>query len=523
MMLWNLYFMLKLYLWLSGRLEPLWVTNIAFALALAVTAFVRGRQWRLLRTLIGLAVGLPLMYREAVVPPFARLVEELGAMAHFSIQYWLELAPRFVPPFMLGAAGIVVLLYLVVNRWARVSTLVIVALIVAPLWQAGHTVLLHAIPATPAASSGAQVALASAGGPAGTPGHDAALAAFRTKEANRKVSFTHLTDDPSAQFDIIVLHICSLSWDDLDAVKARNHPMLSHFDFLFTQFSTAASYSGPAAIRVLRATCGQPAHKDLYAPAPSGCYLLAALAKAGFVPQTLLNHDGHFDDFLNLVNHNTGVPGVPLIPNTDAPIAMHAFDDSPIREDYGVLANWYTRREQVPGPVALYYNTISLHDGNRIVGSSLKSRDSYGQRVNKLMSDFDRFADLIASSGRRAVIVFVPEHGAALRAEASQLDGIRELPTPHIVHGPVGVRLVNFPQQSHSTTVIDTPSSFLAVAQLLANMVANSPFQPGVRLANYAANLPRTSMVGENGDTVTMLTATGFAVKTPDGLWVDEQ
>jgi len=173
--------------------------------------------------------------------------------------------------------------------------------------------------------------------------------------------------------------------------------------------------------------------------------------------------------------------------------------------------------------VALYYNTISLHDGNRIVGSSLKSRDSYGQRVNKLMSDFDRFADLIASSGRRAVIVFVPEHGAALRAEASQLDGIRELPTPHIVHGPVGVRLVNFPQQSHSTTVIDTPSSFLAVAQLLANMVANSPFQPGVRLANYAANLPRTSMVGENGDTVTMLTATGFAVKTPDGLWVDEQ
>jgi len=124
MMLWNLYFMLKLYLWLSGRLEPLWVTNIAFALALAVTAFVRGRQWRLLRTLIGLAVGLPLMYREAVVPPFARLVEELGAMAHFSMQYWLELAPRFVPPFMLGAAGIVVLLYLVVNRWARVSTLV---------------------------------------------------------------------------------------------------------------------------------------------------------------------------------------------------------------------------------------------------------------------------------------------------------------------------------------------------------------------------------------------------------------
>ncbi|MFP3648914.1 cellulose biosynthesis protein BcsG, partial [Paraburkholderia sp. SIMBA_054] len=81
------------------------------------------------------------------------------------------------------------------------------------------------------------------------------------------------TSDPNQQFDVIVLHVCSLSWDDLDVSKARNNPMLSHFDYLFTNFSTAASYSGPAAIRVLRASCGQEAHADLYKPAAQQCYL----------------------------------------------------------------------------------------------------------------------------------------------------------------------------------------------------------------------------------------------------------
>jgi cellulose synthase operon protein YhjU len=221
------------------------------------------------------------------------------------------------------------------------------------------------------------------------------------------------------------------------------------------------------------------------------------------------------------VHDNTGVPNVPMISNTSVPIAMHAFDGSAIRDDYATLANWYAQRANTPGPVALYYNTISLHDGNRLPNSNLSSIDSYPQRVNKLMSDFDRFADLIAASGRRAVIVFVPEHGAALRGDANQVAGLREIPTPRIVHGPAGVRLVGFQGNHGPTTVIDNPASFLAIAQLLSNLVSNSPFKPGVTLPQYAANLPQTQMVGENEGTVTMKTASGYVVKTPDGVWVD--
>ncbi|WP_181456343.1 cellulose biosynthesis protein BcsG, partial [Burkholderia multivorans] len=71
----------------------------------------------------------------------------------------------------------------------------------------------------------------------------------------------------------------SLSWDDLDAAKLRNHPMLSRFDYLFTNFSTAASYSGPAAIRVLRASCANRWHccgAGLYRSACASCPQLAS-------------------------------------------------------------------------------------------------------------------------------------------------------------------------------------------------------------------------------------------------------
>ncbi|MCC8391032.1 cellulose biosynthesis protein BcsG [Paraburkholderia sp. MMS20-SJTR3] len=527
MTVWNLYFIVKLYLFAGGHLQPLWLANLGFALALAASSTLRRRSLRILRNLLGIALGVPLMYHEANVPPFSRLTEEFGNLTTFSFGYWLELAQRFVPPMLLLAALGVLVGYLIVNRWVRVATFVLIALVAIPLWHEGGAVLAQLRGAAAGATRANGNANANAAGnganaPAAQPlDHNAALAAFRTQESQRQVSFGHLAADANQQFDVIVLHICSLSWDDLDVAKARNHPLLSHFDYLFTNFSTAASYSGPAAIRVLRASCGQQAHADLYKDAPQQCYLLADLAQAGYTPQTLLNHDGHFDNFLQLIHDNAGVPNVPLIANTAAPVAMHAFDGSPIRDDYATLAAWYAQRSNVAGPVALYYNTISLHDGNRLPNSNLSSIDSYPLRVNRLMSDFDRFADLIASSGRRAVIVFVPEHGAALRGDTNQVAGLREIPTPRIVHGPVGVRVVGFQGSHGATTVIDNPSSFLAVAQLLSNLVSNSPFKPGASLSQYAANLPQTQMVGENEGTVTMKTASGYVVKTPDGVWVD--
>ncbi|MBU9446049.1 cellulose biosynthesis protein BcsG [Burkholderia multivorans] len=518
MTFWNLYFILKFALFATGHLQPMWAANLVFALALAASAPLRSRVARIVRQVAAVAIAVPLLARELHAPPLARLAEAAREVATFRADYWLEILPRLLPPMLLLTVAGVLIVYFIVNRWLRVATFVIAALIAMPLWQAGSGWATRVAQATTA--QGGTATAARAGQP---EDYNAALATFRAQESQRQVAFGHLGSDPTAQFDVIVVHVCSLSWDDLDAAKLRNHPMLSRFDYLFTNFSTAASYSGPAAIRVLRASCGQEAHADLYKPAPQQCHLFAQLASAGYTVQSLLNHDGHFDNFLQVIRDNIGVPGAPLVSNEAAPVAMHAFDGSAIKDDYATLANWYAQRASVAGPVALYYNTISLHDGNRVVGSALTSIDSYPQRAAKLMSDVDRLADLIAQSGRRAVIVFVPEHGAALRGDRNQVAGLREIPTPRIVHGPVGVRLVGFAGDHGTTTVIDQPTSFLALAQLLSNLVSNSPFKPGVTLAQYAADLPRTRMVGENEGTVTMQTAAGYAVKTPDGVWIDEQ
>lgn len=518
---WNLYFILKLYLYATGHLKPLWLANIAFALALAATSLIRRRALRVVRYLAALAIGIPLLYYEAIVPPFSRVIEEASALTSFSLPYWIELSHRLVPPMLIATVAAALALYFVVNRWLRVATFVLIALVAWPVWNAASVAYANAT----APRSASTLASNGNGASAGQPlDHNAALAAFRAAEAQRQVTFGHLDADPNAQFDIIVLHVCSLSWDDLDVSKARDNPMLSHFDYLFTNFSTAASYSGPAAVRVLRASCGQLPHADLYKSDPAQCHLFADLAQAGYTPQILMNHDGHFDNFLQTVQANIGVPNAPIVSNAAAPVAMHAFDDSVIHDDYATLANWYAQRAQTPGPVALYYNTISLHDGNRIVGKEkLASLDSYPLRVTTLMNEFDQLADLIAKSGRRAAIVFVPEHGAALRGDANQVSGLREIPTPRIIHGPVGVRLVGLSGDHGATTVIDQPSSFLALAQLLSNFVTSSPFKRGVTLSQYAAGLPQTQMVGENEGTVTMKTATGYAVKTPDGVWMDQK
>ncbi|PRF80352.1 cellulose biosynthesis protein BcsG [Burkholderia multivorans] len=518
MTFWNLYFILKFALFATGHLQPMWAANLVFALALAASAPLRSRVARIVRQVAAVAIAVPLLARELHAPPLARLAEAAREVATFRADYWLEILPRLLPPMLLLTVAGVLIVYFVVNRWLRVATFVIAALIAMPLWQAGSGWATRVAQATTAQGGAATAARA------GQPeDYNAALATFRAQESQRQVAFGHLGSDPAAQFDVIVVHVCSLSWDDLDAAKLRNHPMLSRFDYLFTNFSTAASYSGPAAIRVLRASCGQEAHADLYKPAPQQCHLFAQLASAGYTVQSLLNHDGHFDNFLQVIRDNIGVPGAPLVSNEAAPVAMHALDGSAIKDDYATLANWYAQRASVAGPVALYYNTISLHDGNRVVGSALTSIDSYPQRAAKLMSDVDRLADLVAQSGRRTVIVFVPEHGAALRGDRNQVAGLREIPTPRIVHGPVGVRLVGFAGDHGTTTVIDQPTSFLALAQLLSNLVSNSPFKPGVTLAQYAADLPRTRMIGENEGTVTMQTAAGYAVKTPDGVWIDEQ
>ena len=87
-----------------------------------------------------MVVGVALLYHESNLPPFARVMSQFSNLSAFTPAYLLELLQRFVSPNLVLGAIVVTLAYLVINRWVRVTTFVLLALIVVPLWQGTGTV-----------------------------------------------------------------------------------------------------------------------------------------------------------------------------------------------------------------------------------------------------------------------------------------------------------------------------------------------------------------------------------------------
>ena len=136
---------------------------------------------------------------------------------------------------------------------------------------------------------------------------DAYLQNFYDTEAGRHVEFK---PSPSAAqpFDLLLINICSMAWDDLDSVGLRDNPLLQQMDVVFDNFNSATSYSGPAAIRLLRASCGQQPHSKLYGVAPEQCLLMDDLRKLGFDSEVMLNHTGQFEGFIDEVRSQGLLP-----------------------------------------------------------------------------------------------------------------------------------------------------------------------------------------------------------------------
>lgn len=523
---WNLYFIAKLGLFAKGSIQPIWWLNVLFALALLVP--LRQRWQRVARQVAAVLASAALLYHESNLPPFGYVLRQIPALATFSPSYMLELARRVFTPAMVYVPLLVIVVYAIVNRWVRVTTFVLLALIVFPLWQGMGTLIAKSGQGqnVAAANPRADAEAANAGASGATGSYDEQLAAFHHAEQARRVAFFPADKDPEAAFDIIVIHICSLSWDDLDVVNMRDNALFGKFDYVFKNFSSAASYSGPAAIRLLRASCGQEPHQGLYSAAPQECHVFADLAAAGYDVQFMMNHNGRFDDFIGTIQREIGRAGIQPQSTDGLPPFMREFDGSQLVNDYDALARWYQGvAAKGGGPVALYYNTVTMHDGNRLPNNNMTSLQSYPVRLTRLLGDIDRLTEVIEHSGRKAVIVFVPEHGAALRGDAGQISGLREIPTPRIINVPVGVKLVGLPAAKSApghAIAIDTPTSYLALAQLMSNLVANSPFKPnGPALEQYAHDLPQTRLVGENENTVTLGTTSGYVIHTPEGVWME--
>lgn len=531
MEIWNFYFIIKLFLYFGHYMgfHP-WL-NIVFALCLFVPvpdSYRRLKRLNLIRQVIAVPVGIALFYHDTWLPPISRVYSQASELEGFSATYLIELIGRFFNPLVVAALLVLYVIYFFAKKKLRISSFVFLAMMVP-----AYTMM------QPKATSRDDMDIAADSvrksvrdsfefsqdtAPATDANLNTQLNSFYRSESGREVSFL---PPPSADapFDIIVLQICSLSWDDLDFTGQRDNPLFKHFDIVFTNFSSAASYSGPAAIRLLRGSCGQSRHKALYDKSPEQCLTFDNLKKIGFEPQLAMNHDGHYGGFIDDVRDRGGLKAG-LFSTNGLPPYLQSFDGSPVHDDFSVLSKWWENRKQSSADrVALFYNTISLHDGNYYSGRRSNSMETYPSRQSQFLEDMDRFFSVLQASGRRAVVVFIAEHGASVRGDKMQIAGLREIPSPRISTVPVGIKLIGVPAENSSGNVpilVSKPTSYLAISDLLSKFISKTPFdKKNLQLKDYVSDLPPTDFVAENEDVVVMRRNKKYYIHTQDAEWME--
>lgn len=493
MNLWNFYFISKLVLYFGHYIGFHVLANLGFALALLVP--LRRPVLRVSRQVVAVPAACALLYYDSWFPPFENLVAQTPRLLEFSLSYLGELAGRFIVGQVVAAmCGVFILCYLVSKRYRL--TPIVIASMFAPLFPI-DTLFAHG---SDAAQSKEQIQVSD-------KELTQALDTFYKREQSTVVSYSPApkSDTP---FDIIFLHVCSLSWDDLKAVGEAENPFIKKFNIVFANFNSATAYSEPSMMRLQHGSCGQEKHKGMYAPAAPQCHTLNALKLVGYEANVALNHAGTAGDFLKDLREIGRVNEAPM-DISDIQKWMYSYDEAPIYNDYAILSKWWRMRSANQSPrTVLYYNTITMHDGAR--DTPKYSKDSlldYRPRAIRLFSDLDRFFAQIEASGRRAVVVFIPEHGTNLRGDRMQISGMREIPSPSITNVPVGIRLIGLGDAATvSTHVVSQPSSYLAVSAIISRMVSNSPFNKNsAGLEHYVAYLPVTDFVAENNkDTLIM-------------------
>jgi cellulose synthase operon protein YhjU len=500
---WSLYFILGFGLHVTGMITLAPWFNLLLAAGLS-WPLDPARQPGLRRARAWLAwpVAAALLYHESQLPPPARLLANRAALTSFSADYLLELLARFVNPVLLAALAGVVLLWWLGRRRLRWAGWVWAGLLGLGVQAGVQGVQAWLAPAT-AAGAGRElydIRPTAAAQPLGVAQLDEYLTHFYAGERGKVL---RLPTQGEPAFDLLILSVCSLSWDDIRYAGLQDAPLLRRLDVLFRNFNTVASYSGPAVLRLLHATCGQTPQAELYGAAPEACYLLRNLERAGYQPHLLLNHDGHFDGFAEQLRSASGVGLQTGASQPGVAVAMRSFDGTPILDDYALLGPWWQAHTGGEQRVALLYNTISLHDGNQVPGlASRSSIDTYKPRVRKLFADLERLLAQIEAGGRPTVVVLVPEHGGAVAGEAGQIAGLRDYPTAGVTHVPAGVALFNLgPRRApgQPPVVVEQVASytslFAVVASLLHGGVAAAAPE---RLAAVAQALPPIAWVGEN-------------------------
>ncbi|MBP3438105.1 MAG: cellulose biosynthesis protein BcsG [Sutterella sp.] len=495
---WNLFFIFEFALAAFGYLDLNILCNALLIAALLCP--LRG-VLHVLRDLAAFAAAAALLYSESWLPGIDSLLANRQAVAGFSTRYMMELAWDFLNFRMIGWGALAAAVYFLVRSYVRVSFFTIawfVVTAVTPWWEA-----MQAPAATEAAPADTQTA-ASGSAPRGAADAktvDEWYAAFLSYEKERRAELPHGLSEKDTPFDILLLSICSLSNDDLAASQLDAHPVFSRFNIRFDRFNSATGYSGPAVLRLLNGACGQPSHNDLYGERRTECELLTRLGTLGYKERVLMDHPGEYDSFLQSLRDKAGLTAPLESASRSFPVRYMGFDDEPISDDLSVL-RWWQRtqvRSKDPRTVTLM-NFISLHDGNRLPRHGRS--EPFKPRAKQLLDDLERFMTELERSGRRVMLIVVPEHGAAVRGDRIQAPRLRDIPSLRITEVPVLVKFFGLKGLPAEPIHVSGSTSYLALTTLIGKTLGVNYYGRkggAVPLEELVKDLPQTNPVSENG------------------------
>lgn len=503
--MWAFYFFAKGFLYYKGFIRFNLIYNIIFAVILSLPLPEKYEYKALVafRIILNIALCVALLWYDSWLSSPFDAINFLQSQGMPSKEYIVSFISGFINLEVFVVFGVILAACVLVNRYINMTSIVAIGFIgIFAFSMAGKT-------------SGTSV-----------KNSDQVLDAFFDGESQRMVHFGKSGAGPG--FDVVILHICSLSTDDMREVGMANDSFFKQFNFLFPYFNTATSYSGPAVIRLLRASCGQPRHEDIYKEAPKDCFLFDNLAAKGYTDYLAFNHDGIYGNFAEDVKHYGRLLAPPLKQNDLRP-ALYMFDNSPIYDDYQVLEKWWRQRLQSKSDAALFYNTVTLHDGTHWAGESgwyrRSRRDQYMERLRKLLDNTNRFFNLMASSGRNVVVIFVPEHGMALSGSRIQAMGLRDLPLPSITQVPLGIKLIGpaFNGKPVEQKIISKSVSYFAMAQMIATLLEKNPFQSDehYKTRQFLDGIPQTDIVSENLGMLIMRDGGKFFLYGKEKKWLE--
>ena len=501
---WNVYFIIAFALAAFGYIE---LNLLGNALLMAWLLLPVGPKWlRILRGTLGVAAAAVLLYSESWLPGVDSILANKGGIAGFSLLYLAEFALDFINVKMVGWGLLVFLGYFLVRRYVRVTFFTIVYFLGAVTMPWVQSILPERAPVV-TADAGGQTNEAAA--PAKTGKADAKAVgewydAFLAYEHDRRARFPNGLSEKDTPFDILLLSICSVSNDDLAVSQLDQHPLFKEFNIRFDSFNAATAYSGPALLRLLNGACGQPSHSELYGERRPECEIMTRLGTLGYSQRLLMDHSGEYDNFLQSMRDKAGVTAT--LDNAKYPTRYMGFDDEEIADSLAVLRHWQrTQVKSKAGRTATLINFIALHDGNRLPGRG--RAEPFKPRAQEMFDNIRTFLRELERSGRKTMVVIVPEHGAAVRGDKIQVPRLRDIPTMRISRVPVMVKFVGLKGMPNEPIHVTGNTSYLALTSLIGKTLETDYFSKDggtVPLEQLVHDLPQTNPVSENGTVQTL-------------------